>query len=174
MLHNGSKFDVQMCREPVVRLQVSQQLLSSRTSQRVGLHLLTQKLLLPQQLPRAPTVVDPTRPVVAHENVYGHLDLSGNKNVWINICWSYNIYWESFEICARNIGYLPVLVWTPLCFGRGKHFEVCQGCMEGVHGDLKQHIFLVNMLHSVHKCNHFRQSKNKLTPSVVTWFEDPR
>ncbi len=96
MLHNGSKFHMKMCREPVAGLEVGQELLSSRTSQSVGLHFLTQKLLLPQQFPRTSIVVDPTRPVVAHENVYGHLDLSGNKHLRMNI----HCLDKSFELYA--------------------------------------------------------------------------
>jgi len=85
MLLNGSEFHVKMRREPVFGLEVSEELLSCRTSQRVGLHFLTQKLLLPQQFCCTSMVVDSTRPVVAHEDVYGHLDLCVNKDLRIGV-----------------------------------------------------------------------------------------
>lgn len=77
MLHHGSKLDVKMSREPVVWLQVAQQLFSCRTSQKVGFNFLAQKLFLTQQFSCVSVVVDSTRPIMAHENVYRHLDLSG-------------------------------------------------------------------------------------------------
>lgn len=78
MLHDSSKFDMQMCREPVAGLEVSQELLSSRTPKTVGLYFLSQELLLSQQLFCTSIIIDSTRPVMAHENVYGHLDLKEN------------------------------------------------------------------------------------------------
>lgn len=76
MFDDGSKLDVQMSREPVTGLQVSQQLLGGWTSQRVALHFLSEELFLLQQLIGSPVVVDSTRPVVTHEDVDGPLDLN--------------------------------------------------------------------------------------------------
>lgn len=79
MLDDGSELDVKVSREPVGGLQVSEQLLSGWTSQRVALHFLTEELLLLQQLTRPAVVVNSTRPVVTHENVDGLLDLNNNR-----------------------------------------------------------------------------------------------
>ena len=79
VLHHGSKFDVKMRREPVAGLQVVQELFGCRAPQGVGLHLLTEKLLLAQQLLCASVIIDSTRPVMAHEDVNGHLDLYGKR-----------------------------------------------------------------------------------------------
>lgn len=76
MLDDGCKLDVEVSREPVTGLQVSQQLLSGRTPQRVALHFLPEKLLLLQQLGRPAVVVDSAGPVVTHEDVHGPLDLN--------------------------------------------------------------------------------------------------
>lgn len=98
MLHKGCKFHVKMCREPVGGLEVSQKLCSSRTSQCVRFHFMTQKLLLSQQFPCASIIVYSTWPVVAHENVHRHTHLSGKKHLHI----VYINKWTFFEYCSRE------------------------------------------------------------------------
>lgn len=134
MLHHGSKFHMKMCREPVTGLEMSQELFCRRTSQSVGLHFLSEELLLPKQFLCTSIVVDSTRPIVAHENIHRHLNL-GAIDFKITLQCS-NKYLHSLR--DKSLQYLPVLIWIPPHYGCDKHFEVCQDCMEGIRGDLKK------------------------------------
>lgn len=96
MFDDSSKFDMKVRREPVTGLQMSQQLLSGRTSQSVALHFLTEKLFLLQQFSRPSVVVNSSGPVVTHENVDGLLDLHVEKKN------KHDTFWQSFKIKAKE------------------------------------------------------------------------
>ena len=70
---------MQVGREPVTGLQVCQEFRSSRTDQSIRLNLLTQELILSQELDCATVMVDPAGPVMGHEYVNGQLELRQKK-----------------------------------------------------------------------------------------------
>ena len=71
MFDKGREFTVQMSGEPVIGLELVEQFLTRRTAQRVVLHFFLKKLFTLQQLWHVAIVIDPSRPIVRDEDVYG-------------------------------------------------------------------------------------------------------
>lgn len=131
MFDDGSKLDVEVSREPVTGLQMSEQLLRRWTSQRVALHLLAEELLLLQEFLRSPVVVNSTGPVVTHENVDGLLDLIIKKTTTtkssfkiqgcntVKLASHFPSHWESFDTDLLQFEDLNVsdVVNTSQCIG---------------------------------------------------------
>lgn len=80
VLNNGRKFHMEMSSEPIIRLDVEQQVFGCRTTQPVLFYFLAEILLFPQQLVYITVVIYSSRPVVGQKYINRSRNLEGEKN----------------------------------------------------------------------------------------------